>query len=527
SSCGSPTRPPPPPAITTILPPPPPPRQNSNPRNPPPAPPTRPSPSRDEVTASRIVNQQFSQFPNFQSHQNSDENLSEAPRSSQSQHVNKNGFDVVGLKSSQQEEKKDTNQNDFRVSSRQENSAPAPSSGLTIEEFLSRYPEVKRLSSRFNENGEDLAAEPEEPRDERKHDRAREDDRNQNQNHLGNGQIHQVFIEEQRNENDHELIRNSEDLNNRKESFTAIFNTNQEVTTPSAPSHITPKQRRPAQKNQSNQEKNGNRRPGKKQNKNPKPSVNEPDVLDDPEYPLYTDYDYYYDQLVPEHERFFQLPKIEVEIIEENTAKPESFQVFTHFSLDTEPSRPQLPPPPPPVEVKPVQQTPRTPKAPKITSSQNSITPVKQHSSADMSGPFGFVEKGTFFIDDTVSGFPERIDMVYQGFVWAFDVYYPDQDTQRHGGIHTILKDKVKKETVNLKNDYIIRITGRASPYNINRLTFHTANGKEFGPWGDRHSDESADFDVSAPAGYALSFFSGTIDFGVPLRSVGFHWKKI
>ena len=30
------------------------------------------------------------------------------------------------------------------------------SSGLTIQEFLTRYPEVKRLSSRFNEDGEDI-----------------------------------------------------------------------------------------------------------------------------------------------------------------------------------------------------------------------------------------------------------------------------------------------------------------------------------------------------------------------------------
>merc|ERR1712203_1255102 len=38
-------------------------------------------------------------------------------------------------------------------------------------------------------------------------------------------------------------------------------------------------------------------------------------------------------------------------------------------------------------------------------------------------------------------------------------------------------------------------------PYNINRLTFYTAKGKTFGPWGDRRSKESVDFDVSAPPG--------------------------
>ena len=144
-----------------------------------------------------------------------------------------------------------------------------------------------------------------------------------------------------------------------------------------------------------------------------------------------------------------------------------------------------------------------------------------------MAGPFGYPEKGTYFIDDHVDSFPERIEVIYQGFVWALDTKYPDQESPLHGGIHRILEDKVKREIVNLKNDHIVRVTGRASPYNINRLTFHTAAGKEYGPWGDRHSDESIDFDVTAPPGHALSFFSGTVDFGVPLRSIGFHWKKI
>lgn len=49
-------------------------------------------------------------------------------------------------------------------------------------------------------------------------------------------------------------------------------------------------------------------------------------------------------------------------------------------------------------------------------------------------------------------------------------VAYPETGVQTHGGVHTILKDKVKKETIRLKKgDYIVRVTGRASPYNINR----------------------------------------------------------
>ena len=81
----------------------------------------------------------------------------------------------------------------------------------------------------------------------------------------------------------------------------------------------------------------------------------------------------------------------------------------------------------------------------------------------------------------------------------------------------------METETVDLKDDFIVRVTGRASPFNINMLTFHTLSGRQWGPWGERHSQESIDLDVSAPPGHALAFLSETIDFGVPLRSVGFH----
>ena len=123
--------------------------------------------------------------------------------------------------------------------------------------------------------------------------------------------------------------------------------------------------------------------------------------------------------------------------------------------------------------------------------------------------------------------FPERIEMIYQGFVWAIKMGYPVANGGRmHGGVHTILKDKVKKEIVKLgKDDYIVRVSGRASPYNINRLTFYTAKGKKYGPWGDRRSSESVDFDVKAPEGQALAYISGTVDFGVPVRSISFHWR--
>ena len=57
------------------------------------------------------------------------------------------------------------------------------------------------------------------------------------------------------------------------------------------------------------------------------------------------------------------------------------------------------------------------------------------------------------------------------------------------------------------------------------RFTIYTSKGKKYGPFGDRRSEESVDFDVSAPPGHALAYISGTVDFGVPLRSVSLHWR--
>jgi hypothetical protein len=270
------------------------------------------------------------------------------------------------------------------------------------------------------------------------------------------------------------------------------------------------------------------------------------------------DYDYYYDQLVPEHERFFQLPKTPEsdgspdgdvgggggggKIEDENKA---GFAVFTHFSENPSINGNQKSGNSKPrkgsqgIRGKQGKEKKGGGAKPKVQTSSgfggaaaNAIArPSPKQALAAASGPsagpFGYTEKGTFFIDSHYNGFPQSIDLVYQGFVWAFTMHYPDQPSVLHGGVHTILLDKVKKETIPLAGDYIVRVTGRASPYNINRLTLYTKQGKKYGPWGDRHSEESVDFDVSAPAGHGLAFFSGTIDFGVPLRSVSFHWRPI
>merc|ERR1711892_463467 len=48
--------------------------------------------------------------------------------------------------------KSQSNNNEIEETASTEPHSPTSSSGLTIEEFLTRYPEVKRLSSRFNDD---------------------------------------------------------------------------------------------------------------------------------------------------------------------------------------------------------------------------------------------------------------------------------------------------------------------------------------------------------------------------------------
>lgn len=258
--------------------------------------------------------------------------------------------------------------------------------------------------------------------------------------------------------------------------------------------------------------------------------------------------DYYYEELVPEHHRFNALAK---------TTTPSSLRLEANPQGRRKPKsqRPNggnrnngvgssIPVPKPPTNRAP-QAQPNLPNVGNIQQFTQGVSPqinevvpqgggkgptVGGASTAAgiQAGPFGYTDKGTFFTDAGVSSsLPVMIEVIYQGFVWALNVHYPDGNVLQHGGVHNILKDKVKREKVFLEGDHIVRVTGRASPFNINRLTFHTANGNTFGPWGDRRSEESTDFDVSAPAGHGLAFFSGTVDFGVPLRSVSFHWAPV
>lgn len=398
--------------------------------------------------------------------------------------------------------KSQSNNNEIEETASTEPHSPTSSSGLTIEEFLTRYPEVKRLSSRFNDDENIERPTTLKPR---KH----------------------------KNKN-----KKKEKVEKPRSSFTAFVNTPTPQPFTKAP-RITPRQRQtkpPVEFKQTTPQP----RPNKQNNRHKAVLTTPiPKLVNTPDYEDSFDYDYYYDQLVPEHERFFQLPKTDSATpapFDENKA---GFQVFTHFSNENSNTKQVVttsrPKPRPTKHQKKEKKLPdRKSKSQNNSgfggSKANSIAPNSGKHGAggpNQAGPYGYTDKGTYFEDSHFTGFPEKIEMVYQGFVWAMTVFYPGQDSLLHGGVHTILEDKVKREKLNLAGDYITRVTGRASPYNINRLTFYTKNGKKFGPWGDRHSEDSVDFDESAPPGQALSFFSGTIDFGVPLRSVSFHWRPI
>ena len=571
-----PTRPPPPPPTTR---PPPPPTTRRTPppttRRPPLPPPTTPPPTfrpqdfrepKSSVDSSedgpnsahRTVNSQFSQFPNFQNHlQSSRDDVQESPRQSPRQEPrNNNKFQVPKINNVREDERNFRNQqsnhqqqqNNFSNNNSNRNDArnnfnnnndddrnrePTSSSGLTIEEFLTRYPEVKRLSSRFGDDVPNTEVpfknnKKQKFNHKKKHNKANKKDSRNNHNNNSPQQQHT--------------------------SFTA-FNVPETTPATSAP-RITPRQRitepppppptrpstpppppptqppRPSKKQKKNKSNNNRQQSSNNRHQNTQPKQQQPVVVDQfSDYEDYgidnLDYDYYYDQLVPEHERFFQLPKTESAtpdpVIEES--QDQGFQVFTSFNKENRPSSVKQRPPPQPKPA-PKKKAPK-PKALSGGSKSNSVGPPINKPGGPQAGPFGYTDKGTYFEDSHFSGFPERIEMIYQGFVWAMEMFYPGQASLLHGGVHTILKDKVKQETVNLEGDYIVRVSGRASPYNINRLTFYTKNGNKFGPWGDRHSDDSVDFDVSAPPGQALAFISGTIDFGVPLRSISFHWKPI
>ncbi len=268
------------------------------------------------------------------------------------------------------------------------------------------------------------------------------------------------------------------------------------------------------------------RQPKKIENNNKNVTNNNYDYeLSSDEY-SYLYYEDYYEELVPSHHRFNQLEDITTTTnsppqgVSANVGRPAAQQPLS-LNFPNFPQTTQLATPPPP---------PPRPKAPQ-TATVNVAPPVAvviPSGPSTQVGPFGYPDKGKFFSDAHVASFPETIEVIYQGFVWAMKVSYSTEGSIMHGGVHTILKDKVKREIIRLgAGDYVVRVSGRASPYNINRLTLYTAKGKTYGPYGDRRSEESVDFDESAPDGQALAFFSGTVDFGVPLRSMSLHWRPI
>jgi hypothetical protein len=75
-----------------------------------------------------------------------------------------------------------------------------------------------------------------------------------------------------------------------------------------------------------------------------------------------------------------------------------------------------------------------------------------------------------------------------------------------HGGTPT---------SINLTNDAIVSITGFTGTYfgmaQVSQLTFKTASGKTYGPYGTMNNVQSPKtFELVAPAGSAIRSFFGT-----------------
>jgi hypothetical protein len=454
--------------------------------------------------------------------------------------------------------------------------------GISIEQFLKQFPEVRRISSRFGDDNNSSKERVVGNLVIKNKDKDNEDNNNSNNNQ-----------QQQQQSRPNKRKKNGRRRGNRKRPLKTA--TTQRPPLPETTRRLTlPPTTRPPPTTQPPPPPTTRPTPPPTTTRRPTPPPTRPPPSPQPPAPpVYDDYDYdselssddysylyyneYYDELVPEHHRFKELaaqesfsttstttttttprprrkPKSQRRKKKKNRNQQQqqqqqqqhqqqqeqqknsnsnsfgnSFSFFSSQPNDFTRADPK------PADVTGFPNFPNTnvvhtTELPKTTlhTPAPKQRPVAVEGTATQAGPFGYIEKGTFFDDSNVPGFPEMIEVIYQGFVWAMDIRYGKEGGRvQHGGVHTILKDKVKRDKVFLKDDYIVRVTGRASPYNINRLTFYTAKGKTFGPWGDRRSKESIDFDVAAPSGHALAFFSGTVDFGVPFRSISFHWRPI
>merc|ERR1719431_2267019 len=191
--------------------------------------------------------------------------------------------------------------NEIEETANTEPHSPTSSSGLTIEEFLTRYREVKRLSSRFNDDENIERPTTLKPRKHKNKNKKKEKDEKP------------------------------------RSSFTAFVNTPTPQPFTKAP-RITPRQRqtKPPQKfklttQQPRPSKQNNRHNSVVTTPSTKLVINTPNSFDYEDDDSF-DYDYYYDQLVPEHERFFQLPKTDSATPDPFKENQAGFQVFTHFS---------------------------------------------------------------------------------------------------------------------------------------------------------------------------------------------------
>merc|ERR1719244_2373123 len=107
-----------------------------------------------------------------------------------------------------------------------------------------------------------------------------------------------------------------------------------------------------------------------------------------------------------------------------NKKNKEGFQVFTHFNQGQVSNKSQnkqksssssAASSKPKKSSKPVNKKPKGGKQSNAVQANSISGSAGKHggSGGPQAGPYGYTEKGTFFIDEGFSGFPEKIEMIY------------------------------------------------------------------------------------------------------------------
>lgn len=100
-------------------------------------------------------------------------------------------------------------------------------------------------------------------------------------------------------------------------------------------------------------------------------------------------------------------------------------------------------------------------------------------------------------------------------YVDAIQLFWDNRDGTQHGGngggVH---------EFTLQNGEYINRVSGRSGGF-VDQITFHTTNGRSFGPYG---GDGGSAFDERAPAGHSLAWMTGRS--GAYIDQLRFWWMQ-